>query len=104
MGQHPEPDAVPAAPAAGSFRPHLLMVLWQRKLLVSLGVVVGLVLAALYYAQATPVYQSTAQVLVVKKRSSDAVPVAGGDPRVTVMEDYLSSHLVVLRSPVLAER
>jgi capsular exopolysaccharide synthesis family protein len=104
MGHHHESDADPAAPTAGGFRPHFLTVLWQRKLLVGLGAVVGLVLAALYYAQATPVYKSTAQVLVVKKRSSDAVPVAGGDPRLAVMEDYLASHLVVLRSPVIAER
>lgn len=104
MGHHHEVDVEATGPAPVSRRPHVLTVLWQRKLLVVLGIVVGLVLATLYYAQATPVYQSTSQVLVVKKRSSDAVPVAGGDPRLAVMEDYLSSELIVIRSPIIAER
>jgi len=81
---------------------HLLLVVWQRKVLVILGVATGLALAALYYAQATPIYQSNAQVLVVKKINT-AVPVAGGDPRMTVMEDYLGTHLVLLKSPKIAK-
>jgi polysaccharide biosynthesis transport protein len=81
---------------------HLLLVVWQRKVLVILGVATGLALAALYYAQATPIYQSNAQVLVVKK-INPAVPVAGGDPRMTVMEDYLGTHLVLLKSPKIAK-
>jgi capsular exopolysaccharide synthesis family protein len=83
---------------------HLLLVVWQRKVLVILGVVTGLALAILYYAQATPIYQSNAQVLVVKKISNAAGPVSGGDPRMTVMEDYLGTHLVLLKSPLIAER
>lgn len=81
---------------------HLLLVVWQRKVLVILGVATGLALAALYYAQATPIYQSNAQVLVVKK-ISNTVPVTGGDPRMTVMEDYLGTHLVLLKSPLIAD-
>ena len=42
---------------------NLLTVFWRRKAVVAAGTVVGLVLAVLVYAQSTPVYQSSAQVL-----------------------------------------
>src|SRR5262245_42522159 len=89
--------------AAARSSHNLLEVLWRRKSLVLLGVVVGLVGGALFYAQRAPVYQAGAQVLVVKK-TSDALPIAGGDPRLTFVEDYLSTHLVLIRSPLILER
>ena len=60
-----------------------------------------MVLGVLYYAQATPVYQSTAQVLVVKKRP-DAV--TGVDTRHLAIEDYVATHQVLIRSPLIIER
>jgi capsular exopolysaccharide synthesis family protein len=81
-----------------------LVVVWRRKSLVLLGAVVGLVLGALVYAQRPPVYQSSAQVLVVKKRS-DSLPVAGGDPRsLQFYEDYASTHMVLIRSPLVVQK
>lgn len=79
-----------------------LAVLWRRKMLVLLGGLLGLIGGSLIYWQRPPVYQSTAQVLVIKKRS-DAVPIAGGDPRLAYVEDYMATHLVLLRSPLIAE-
>jgi capsular exopolysaccharide synthesis family protein len=94
-------EAHDPAPPAGSR--NLLQVFWQRKSLLILGAVVGGVAGALVYTQYAPVYQSSAQVLVVKKRS-DPLPVAGGDPRVAFMEDYVATHLILIRSPLIVER
>src|SRR5262249_23473791 len=80
-----------------------MLIAWERKSFVIFGAVVGVLLGFLVYLQRKPVYQSAAQVLVVKKRS-DALPVAGGDPRLSFYEDYVSTHLVLIRSPLVVER
>lgn len=77
--------------------PNLFRIAWQRKALLLLGVILGFVLGSLYYAQRQPLYQSVAQVLVVKKRP-DVLPIPGEDARSAYYEDYLSTHLVLLRS------
>jgi polysaccharide biosynthesis transport protein len=91
-------DAV-AEESSGGF----LRVIWQHKLLVAFGATVGLVLGALVYVQRAPVYQTSAQVLVVKKRS-DALPITGGDPRLSFVEDYVATHMVVIKSQVVVEQ
>jgi succinoglycan biosynthesis transport protein ExoP len=78
-------------------------IVWQRKSLVAVSTLAGLLFGFAFYAQRPPVYQSTAQVLVVKKRS-DPLPITGGDPRLTFVEDYLSTHLVLIKSPLIVER
>ncbi len=80
-----------------------LQIAWQRKPLVLLGLLVGVAGAFLVNAQRPPVYQSAAQVLVVKKRS-DVLPIAGGDPRAGYYEDFLSTHLTLIRSPLVVEK
>jgi capsular exopolysaccharide synthesis family protein len=95
-----DPDFEASEPPASA---GFVRVLWQRRALVLLGAVVGAALGCLAYTQYPPVYQSSAQVLVVKKRS-DPLPMQGGDPRLTFMEDYLATHLILLRSPLIAER
>jgi capsular exopolysaccharide synthesis family protein len=82
--------------AAGSFG--VLRSAWHHKLLVALGVIIGLVLGLLYYLQAPPVYQSSAQVLVIKKRPDFALPGAASEVQ-PHMEDYLATHQVLIRSP-----
>jgi capsular exopolysaccharide synthesis family protein len=72
----------------------------RHRWLVMLGVVAGCVLGGLYYARTKPIYQSSAQVLVVKK-TPDALPVAGPDARAVFTEDYLSTHQTLIRSPVI---
>lgn len=91
------------APARGSSR-NVLLVVWQRRWLVLLGVVAGGIFGLLAFSQRPPVYRASAQVLVVKKQASNALPVAGGDPRVSVMEDYVATHLILIRSPLVVER
>jgi capsular exopolysaccharide synthesis family protein len=83
--------------------PNPLQVFWRHRFLVLLGGVAGLILGALVYTQRPPVYQSGAQILVVKKRS-DALPMAGGDPRLSFYEDYVSTHLVLIRSPLVVHK
>jgi capsular exopolysaccharide synthesis family protein len=91
------------APAT-SFAPGLLSIAWQRKSLLVLGLVVGVGAGALFYAQRTPVYESSAQILVVKKRP-DALPIAGLDTaRLSVFDDYVPTHLAILKSPLIAGR
>jgi capsular exopolysaccharide synthesis family protein len=89
--------------SSGPAAPGLLRIAFRRKSLVALGLVGGLVVGALYYVQRTPVYQSAAEVLVIKKRQ-DALPVTGMDPRLSAFEDYLATHVALMRSPVIVER
>jgi capsular exopolysaccharide synthesis family protein len=91
--------AVADAPS-GPAGQHLLQVGWRHKSLVALGVVVGLTLGILYYSQRPPVYQSAAQVLVVKKRP-DATGVVG---QPIPVEDYVATHQVLIKSPLIIER
>ena len=82
---------------------NLLLIFWRRKAVVAAGTVVGLVIAVLAYSQYTPIYQSSAQVLVVKK-SNGAMQLQGGDSRVTVIEDYVATQLILIKSPFIIER
>jgi capsular exopolysaccharide synthesis family protein len=93
-GSH-EADAfdLPQGPAF----PSLLRIAWKRKWLVLFAVAVCLALGGLYCAQAPPVYQSSTQVWVVRKRPD--APLPGVDPRLALVEDYLATHLVLIRSP-----
>src|SRR5947209_5844728 len=80
----------------------LLSMAWRRKSLVALGIVVGLVLGALYYAQRPPVYRFDAQILVIKKRP-DVLPALGSDTT-SFYEDYLATHQVLIKSPIVVGR
>src|SRR5437588_5713109 len=93
-----EADGLQGAPARG-----LLQVAWERKALVALGLTAGVVVSALYYARSVPVYQASAQVLVIKKRP-DALPIPGSDPRLSYLDDYLSTHLRLIASPLIIEK
>ncbi len=79
---------------------NILQIMLQHKWLIVLGAALGLVGGILVYAQKQPVYQSNASILVVK-RSSDALPVSGGDPRSSYFEDYVATHLVLIKSPLV---
>jgi succinoglycan biosynthesis transport protein ExoP len=92
-------SAVAESPS-GPTSQHLLQVGWRHKSLVALGVVVGLTLGILYYSQRPPVYQSAAQVLVVKKRPD----VAGVVGQPIPVEDYVATHQVLIKSPLIIER
>jgi capsular exopolysaccharide synthesis family protein len=81
----------------------LLSIFWRRKALVVLGVVAGLVLGGLYYAQRQPVYESSAQVLVIKK-TQEALPIPGSDAAWSYYEDYLATHMKLIQSPEIVGR
>lgn len=81
----------------------MLQVVWQRKWHVVFGIVLGLVIGALAYARAKPVYVSSAQVLIIKKRT-DVVPIPGGDTAQAFLEDYVSTHIGIIKSPLIIQR
>jgi capsular exopolysaccharide synthesis family protein len=89
------PDAAPGRSRG------FLTVLWQRKALVILATLLGLVGGSLFYWQRPPVYQSGAQILVIKKQP--VIPV-GNQGMGYTGEDYMSVHLEVIRSPMIIER
>src|SRR4029078_474817 len=83
----------------------LLQIMWQRKSLVILGIMLGLVLGLLYYAQRPPVYQPMAQLLVVKKTGTTDTPFGGrSDNRAAFMEDYMSTQSILIKSPEIINR
>lgn len=82
--------------------PGLLQIAWRRKSLVLLGLLLGLAGAALVYLQRPPVYQSSAQILVNKKRS-DAFPLQGTEGRYAFLDDYVPTHIAIIRSPKVVE-
>lgn len=90
--------------AGSSTQRNLLHTVWQRKWLVVLGVVLGLIVGSTVYSRSRPVYRSTAQVLVIKKRTEGVMPVAGGDLAQSYLEDYVSTHITLLKSPVILEK
>jgi capsular exopolysaccharide synthesis family protein len=87
-------------PAARS----LVHVLWHRKAFVLLGAFLGLALGFLYHTQRAPVYQSSCQLLVIHKRAAPLQVSGGVDPRLTMVEDYMATHVALLRSPLIVER
>jgi succinoglycan biosynthesis transport protein ExoP len=99
--EDPELDAIEYDPERNSR--NLFKTVWRRKSLVVVVALVGLLGGFAFYAQRLPVYQSNAQILVVMKRS-DTLPITGGDPRLSFYEDYLSTHLVLIKSPLIVEK
>lgn len=100
----PEMDPAEQAANRGGGPPTLMQVAWQRKSLVILGIMIGLVLGLLYYAQKQPAYQSISQMLVVKKTPNDSLSLGGQESRLAYMEDYMSTQSILVRSPAIIER
>lgn len=91
--------------SSASNTPGLLSVIWQRKSLVILGLVLGLVAGTLFYAQKQPIYQSSYKILVVKKNPDNNLSLSGSpDGRQAFMEDYLATHAELIRSPEIVGR
>ena len=82
-------------------RPGLLQVVWRRKSLITLCLVIGLVAGCLFYVRSAPVYQSDARVLVVKKRPE---VVTGENTALTNFDDYVTTHRILIQSPLIVER
>lgn len=89
-----EPDVSPESEAGASgFNP--LQVLARRWPFLVAGVVLGAVVGALIYTTSPPQYESSAQVLVVKKRTE---LVKQGDIRVEMVEDYVATQVTLIKS------
>src|SRR5262249_30581075 len=101
MGQDLEQLEAEASHVQAPAQFNILGIAWRRKSLIALGIVIGLVLGALSYARRTPVYRSDAQVLVVKKRP-DVLPGYSGEANYSYDEDYLATHQVLIKSPLIA--
>ncbi len=89
--------------AASPIPSNMLRLLWQRKWLVLLGVVAGLVGGAMIYARTPPVYRSGSQILVIKKRT-EMLPIGGTDVTQMYLDDYISTHILIIKSPEIIEQ
>src|SRR5271155_3279344 len=83
-----------------------MQMLWRRKVLIGLGGALGFVLGLLFYSQQRPVYQSVSKVLVIRKEGSafSSLDPTGGHQMVLVSEDFLSTHMMVVKSPAVIAR
>ncbi|MFL5328014.1 MAG: polysaccharide biosynthesis tyrosine autokinase [Gemmataceae bacterium] len=91
---------LPEMPATRS-SVNLLQVIWQRKSLVILGIVLGTVGGFLYYAQRAPTYMSRAAALVVPKNADALMRMNLNE---LLMHDYMQTQTTVLRSHEIARR
>ena len=90
----PSPDEMPG-----------VLVLWtmvrRRYLLLGSSIFAGLLLAAAYYWLSKPSYESSTQILVIKKQAT--LPGHNSDAQrdfeQTVGEDLLATHILILKSP-----
>jgi succinoglycan biosynthesis transport protein ExoP len=74
----------------------------RHYLLLILGAVVGGVVGSLYYARATPVYESASQILVVDKtRTMPVSDSVGSRMDSDSVESDTSTQLILLRSPAV---
>jgi capsular exopolysaccharide synthesis family protein len=86
--------------------PSLWEVLWHRKSYIALGVVIGLALGVLYYSMAARSYETSAQILVLKKRPDKPISASGstntgGAASVVQADDFLDTHQTVIRSSLV---
>lgn len=93
----PEPTVdVSESPASNQ---NLGMAIIRRWPWLVVGVIGGVVLGLLYHFQQSPIYQSNAQLLVIKNRPE--VMSAGGNTSMTFVEDYVSTQVTLLRSEMI---
>ncbi len=86
---------------------NFLFVLWGRKWLVLMVVVVAAGLGALYYLKTDRVYRSTAQVLLIKKEPGGAMMSqdnTGKRSNYGGYEDTLSTHMLLICSPAIVRK
>jgi uncharacterized protein involved in exopolysaccharide biosynthesis len=99
-----EPDPLETAETVSS--PgimNLLQIAWQRRSLVMLGVVGGLIIGGIAFMQKPATYQTNAQLIVIKKQGN---PLSGTepDPRQSYYDDYVATHQVLIKSPIVVAK
>src|SRR5262245_5394529 len=103
MKPEPTARAEESPESSGGLYANLLHVCWRGKWFLAAGALLGLGYGLLCYRGEAPVYQSSTQVLVVKRTHSDALPVARME-NYSPLEDYLAEHMALIRSPLIVER
>jgi len=78
-------------------------ILWRRKWLLVLGTLLGVGLGTLAYFFMPVTYETEARMVVVRKWPR-AFPMPGINTSMTYLEDYLSTHEALLKSPLIVER
>ena len=92
----PESQTSPASAAQGEApTPNIMYGVIKRWPWLILGLTVGLILGFLYHMQRPPVYQSSAQLMVIKNRP-ELIAGGAGDSRVQVVEDYVAGQVIRL--------
>lgn len=99
---HPE-SANRETPSELPAKTHFLVVIWQRKSLLLLGVIIGMALGLFYYSQQPKKYQSSAQMYVMKRRA-EPLPMSGPDARVAFVEDYVATQEALMKSHEVLRR
>ena len=89
---HEQVEAMFDRPRAG---PGIISVAMRRWPLLLLGALCGAALGFLIYSQQPAIYESRAQVLVIKNRGEQISPT---DFRTSFVEDYVSTQLAVIKS------
>ncbi|NUQ62832.1 MAG: polysaccharide biosynthesis tyrosine autokinase [Pirellulales bacterium] len=82
---------------------NVLRGVWRRKSRVLLGLLLGVVAGAFCWSYWPPAYASRAQLLVVKRKTSDR-HVVGVSPQFPEFEDYLSAQQALLSSPLVVRK
>jgi capsular exopolysaccharide synthesis family protein len=82
----------------------LWSIVWRHKSFVVLGLIVGLIAGGLAYLRAAAVFQSSAQVLVIKKRPDVIMPNPAEQREAYVVEDYLATHVALIQSEEVLSR
>lgn len=91
------PVATPQTALTPTPTPNLFLGVLRRWPWLILGLAAGLVLGLIYHMQRAPVYQSTAQLMVLKNRP-ELIAGGQGDARVQLIEDYVAGQVILLQS------
>ena len=96
----------PHAPAhAAESSNDLLTALWRSKWLLLVMLLIAVGLGYLYFLKATPVFRSSAEILLIKKEASIGGGADARRERLSVgLEDALSTQMLLFTSPLIVGR
>src|SRR5690349_17686218 len=101
MAQHVDWSEVESLDPARAESPlDFFGILWRRKWIVACVAIIAMALGYLYFLQATRIYRSIAQVLLIKRQVNVSVTSSGPtqrDPSTSGgYEDTLSTHMLLI--------
>jgi capsular exopolysaccharide synthesis family protein len=95
VADQPTTPDLPTGPDAPAYGPNPLTAALYRWPILAVALLLGAALGVLLQLTTPPTYQSSAQLLVLKKRTD---VVQSGDARVGVLEDVVATQLTVIKS------